>query len=51
MNIGNLKFNPIIESENLVPSCIYNFVSNWDNDNEKHKFLVAEINPEYACRW
>ena len=48
MNIGNLKFNPIIESENLVPSCIYNFVSKWDNDNEKNKFLVAEINPEFA---
>lgn len=48
MNIGNLKFSLIIESKNLVPSCIYNFVSKWNNEIEKNKFLVAEINPEFA---
>ena len=48
MNIGNLQFNPIIENQNLVPSCIYNFVSKWNDESEKSKFLVAEINPEFA---
>lgn len=48
MNIGNLQFNPIIENPNLVPSCIYNFVNKWNNESEKNKFLVAEINLEFA---
>lgn len=48
MHIGNLNFKPIIESEDLVPSCIYDFVSRWNNEIEKKQFLVAEINPEFA---
>ena len=48
MNIGKLQFNPIIENQNLVPSCIYNFVSKWNDEIEKNKFLVAEINPDFA---
>ena len=48
MNIWKLQFNPIIENQNLVPSCIYNFVSKWNDESEKSKFLVAEINPEFA---
>lgn len=48
MHIGNLNFKPIIESEDLVASCIYDFVSRWNDEIEKRKFLVAEINPEFA---
>lgn len=47
MKIGNLEFSPIIENKNLVPKCIYDFVSNWNNE-DINKFLVAEINPEFA---
>lgn len=47
MKIGDLIFSPIIENENLVPKSIYSFVSEWNNE-EKNKFLVAEINSEFA---
>ncbi len=46
MKIGNLEFKPIIEYSNLVPKCIYNFVCNYDH--EQDKFLVSEINPDFA---
>lgn len=45
MKIGNLEFKPIVNSKELVSKCIYDFISNY-NDNEK--FLVAEIDPNYA---
>ena len=48
MKIGNLEFNPIVDNQNLVPKCIYDLVNNWDNLEEKNKFLVAEINPDFA---
>ncbi len=47
MKIGNLEFSPIIENKNIVPRCIYDFVSNWNNE-EKNNILVAKINPEFA---
>lgn len=47
MNIGKLSFNPIINNKCLVPDCIFDFVNNWI-DEEKDKFLVAEINPANA---
>lgn len=42
---SKLDFKPIIENENLVPSCIYEFVKKSIN---KDKFLVAEIDSNYA---
>ncbi len=47
MNIGQLNFKPIIDNQKLVPDCIYNFVSEW-NENEQNDFLVAEIKPDNA---
>ena len=47
MNIGDLEFKSIIDNKNLVPDCIYNFVNNWSDLEEKKRFLVAEINPDY----
>ena len=47
MKIGSLEFSTIIENKNLVPRCIYDFVSNW-NDEEKQQFLVAKIDPAFA---
>lgn len=48
MDNCNLEFKPIIDNKHLVPSCIYDFVSNWKEDSEKSKFLVAGILPEEA---
>ena len=48
MNIGKLEFKPIIENKNLIPKCIYNLVNDWNNFEEKNKFMVAEINPDFA---
>ena len=31
----------------MVSKCIYDFVKDWDNEEEKDKFMVAEINPDY----
>ncbi len=42
MKIGDLEFKPIIENQDLVPTCIYNFVSTW-NEEFKNSFLVAKI--------
>ena len=47
MKIGNLEFKPIIKNQNMVPKCIYDFVKDWDNKEEKEEFMVAEINPDY----
>lgn len=47
MKIGNLEFKPIIKNQNMVPKCIYDFVKDWDNKDEKEEFMVAEINPDY----
>ncbi len=47
MKIGDLLFNSIIENSNLVPRCINDFVTKWDS-YEQSKFLVAEINSEFA---
>ena len=47
MKIGNLEFKPIIENKDLVPTCIYNFVSTW-NEEFKNSFLVAKIDSKYA---
>ena len=47
MKIGNLEFKPIIKNQNMVSKCIYDFVKDWDNQEEKDEFKVAEINPEY----
>ena len=48
MNIGHLEFKPIIENKNLVPKCIYDLVNEWGNLEEKSRFLVSEINPDFA---
>jgi prolyl-tRNA editing enzyme YbaK/EbsC (Cys-tRNA(Pro) deacylase) len=47
MKIGNLEFSPIMENKNIVSKCIYDFVSNCNNE-EKSNFLVAKINSKFA---
>ena len=48
----NWKFaiqpNSIIENKNLVSKCVFDSVNKWDNLEEKNKFMVAEINPDFA---
>lgn len=46
MKIGDLEFRPIIDNRELVPKCIYDFVSKLGED--KDKILVAEIDSKYA---
>ncbi len=48
MNIGKLNFKPIIDNIDLVPKCIYNYVLNFNDESQKNKFLVTEIDPNYA---
>ncbi len=47
MKLGTLEFKPIIENKYLVPDCIYDFISDWNKEEQKD-FLVAEIDSECA---
>lgn len=48
MDNCSLEFKSIIDNRDLVPSCIYEFVNNWESEEEKKEFLVAEILPDEA---
>jgi len=43
-----LDFKPVIQNKELVPTKIFEIVSNWNGEEDKTEFLVAEIDPEFA---
>lgn len=42
MKIGDLEFKMIMENKELVPPCIYNFVSTW-NEEFKNSFSLQKL--------
>ncbi len=41
MIIGKLEFNPIIDNKELVPTCIYDFVNDWENKEEQKQIIIG----------
>jgi prolyl-tRNA editing enzyme YbaK/EbsC (Cys-tRNA(Pro) deacylase) len=43
-----LKFEPVLNRPDLVPTTVFEIVKNWTGPQDPLDFLVAEIDPEYA---